>query len=75
MKELLGALARAIVDHPEAVSVQEHEDDGTLVLELAVAPDDVGKVIGRQGRIIKAIRQVVKAAAAREGRRVAVEVV
>ena len=76
MKELVVVLAKAIVDQPEAVSVAEHEEeDGTLILELSVSPDDVGKVIGRQGRVIKAIRMVAKAAAAKEGRKVAVEVV
>ncbi len=76
MKELVAVLAKAIVDQPDAVTVAEHEgEDGATVLELTVASDDVGKVIGRQGRVIKAIRMVVKAAAAKEGRKVAVEVV
>lgn len=76
MKELVAVLAKAIVDNPDSVTVNDHEDeDGTTVVELSVASDDVGKVIGRQGRVIKAIRMVVKAAAAKEGRKVAVEVV
>ncbi|HLL85959.1 MAG TPA: KH domain-containing protein [Thermoleophilaceae bacterium] len=75
MVELLEFLARALVDDPEAVSVQQfEEDDGTLVLELTVAEDDVGQVIGRGGRTIGALRQLVRAAATRHGRRVIVDV-
>jgi len=73
--ELLEFLARALVDDPGAVSVQQfEEDDGTLVLELTVAEDDVGQVIGRGGRTIGALRQLVRAAATRGGRRVIVDV-
>ena len=74
MAELLAYLARELVDDPEAVRVDAEERDGALVLVLHVASDDVGKVIGRQGRIIRSLRTLVRAAAAREGRRVLVEV-
>jgi predicted RNA-binding protein YlqC (UPF0109 family) len=72
---LLASLARRLVDHPEAVRVEEVERDGMVVLRLHVAPEDVGKVIGRQGRIARALRTVVRAAAAREHRRVLLEIV
>ena len=76
MKELLEYLARALVDDPESVLVEEfEEDDGTLVLELSVAEDDYGKVIGRGGRTAAALRSVVKAAAVKEQRRVLVDIV
>jgi predicted RNA-binding protein YlqC (UPF0109 family) len=76
MKELLEYLARALVDDPDAVEVEQfEEDDGTIVLELAVADDDYGKVIGRGGRTAQALRLVVKAAAVREKRRVLVDIV
>ncbi|MDQ6915521.1 MAG: KH domain-containing protein [Actinomycetota bacterium] len=76
MKELLEYLARALVDDPGAVQVEEfEEDDGTIVLELAVAEDDYGKVIGRGGRTAAALRALVKAAAVRENRRVLVDIV
>ena len=76
MKELLEYLARALVDDPDAVEVDEfEEDDGTIVLELAVAEDDYGQVIGRRGRTAAALRALVKAAAMREKRRVLVDIV
>ena len=76
MKELLEYLARALVDDPDAVEVDEfEEDDGTIVLELAVAEDDYGQVIGRGGRTAAALRALVKAAAVREKRRVLVDIV
>jgi predicted RNA-binding protein YlqC (UPF0109 family) len=76
MRELLEYLARALVDEPESVRVEEfEEDDGTVVLELSVAEDDYGKVIGRGGRTAAALRTVVKAAAVKERRRVLVDVV
>lgn len=76
MKELLEALARRLVDEPDRVSVEQfEEDDGTVVLELAVADDDYGKIIGRGGRTANALRMVVKAAAVRENRRVLVDIV
>ena len=75
-RELLEELARALVDEPDEVEVEEFtEDDGTLVLELAVAEDDYGKVIGRGGRTANAIRNLVKAAAVREERKVLVDIV
>lgn len=74
MAELLAYLARELVDDPEAVRVEEQERDDTLVLVLHVAADDLGKVIGRQGRIARALRVLVRASAAREGRRVLVEI-
>ena len=75
MKELVEVIAKALVDHPEEVVVTEREDGDDLILELKVASQDMGKVIGRQGRIAKAIRSVVKAAASREDKRVIVDIV
>ena len=76
MRELLEYLARALVDDPDKVSVEQfEEDDGTVVLELAVAEDDYGKIIGRGGRTANALRTVIKAAAVRENRRVLVDIV
>ncbi|MFD1394682.1 KH domain-containing protein [Kroppenstedtia eburnea] len=74
MKELVEVIARALVDHPDAVRVRETEDEDRLVLQISVAPEDMGKVIGKQGRIAKAIRTVVGAAAVREQKRVTVEI-
>jgi predicted RNA-binding protein YlqC (UPF0109 family) len=75
-KQLLEYLAEGLVDQPEEVSVEQfEEDDGTIVLELCVAPDDYGKVIGRGGRTAHALRTVVKAAATGEGCRVLVDIV
>jgi len=74
MAELLAYLARELVDDPAAVRVEAEERDGALVLVLHVAPDDIGKVIGRQGRIARALRTIVRASAVREGRRVLVEI-
>ncbi len=75
MEELVAFLAKSLVDHPEEVKVSSHEDGDTVVLELSVAEGDMGKVIGRQGRIAKAIRTVVKAASARENKKYMVEIV
>ncbi len=76
MSELLEYLAQGLVDRPDEVSVEEfQEDDGTLVLELCVADDDYGKVIGRGGRTAHALRTVLKAAAVNEKRRVFVDIV
>ncbi|MDP2858262.1 MAG: KH domain-containing protein [Bacillota bacterium] len=76
MKDLILVLTKSLVDDPSQVSVEEMADDrGEVVYEIRVAPDDMGKVIGRQGRVIKAIRTVAKAAAIRTGKRVNVEVV
>ena len=76
MKDLVEYLARSLVDHPDEVTVESfEEDDGTLVFELHLNEDDVGKVIGRSGRTVNALRTVVRAASVREGRRVLVDVV
>ena len=75
MRELLDYLARRLVDEPDAVRVEEVEEDDALVLRLRVAPDDVGKVIGRQGRIARALRTLVRAGGAHEGRRIVLEIV
>lgn len=75
MKELLEKIARSLVDSPDDVSVTEVNDNQALVLELRVAEDDMGKVIGKQGRIAKAIRVVMKAAAIKEDKRVVVEII
>jgi hypothetical protein len=74
MAELLAYLARELVDDPASVRVETEDRDGALVLLLHVAPDDVGKVIGRGGRIVRALRTVVRASAAREGQRVLIEI-
>lgn len=74
MKGLLEVIAKSLVDNPDEVVVTEKETEKGLVLELKVAPSDMGKVIGKQGRIAKAIRSVVKAAASRENKQVSVEV-
>ena len=74
MSELLAYLARELVDDPEAVRVEEEERDDALVLVLRVAADDVGKVIGRQGRIARALRTLVRASSARDRRSVLVEI-
>lgn len=75
MKELVEILAKALVDSPDEVVVTEHEDDKGTVIELKVASSDMGKVIGKQGRIAKSIRSVVKAAAFKENKKVIVEIV
>ena len=76
MKELLEYLARGLVEHPDQVRVNElHEDDGATVLELSVADDDYGNVIGRGGRTAAALRMVVKTAATKSKRRVFVDIV
>ena len=74
MKELLTYVARNLVEHPDQVTVTETVEDGELVLELRVAPEDMGKVIGRQGRIVKEIRILMKAVAQRKGKKVSVEI-
>lgn len=74
MKELVEVIAKALIDHPEEVSVNEKNEGRTIVLELHVAEGDMGKVIGKQGRIAKAIRSVVKAAAAKEDKKVVVDI-
>ena len=75
MKQVLEIIAKSLVEHPEAVSVTEVPGEDSLVLELRVADSDMGKVIGKQGRIAKAIRTVVKAAASRENKHVVVEII
>ena len=75
MKELLTYVARNLVDHPEQVSVNEIQSDGETILELRVAPEDTGKVIGRQGRIAKEIRTLIRSVAQRSDKRVSVEIV
>ena len=76
MRELLVYLAQQLVDEPDKVEVEEfEEDDGTLVLELSVADDDYGKVIGRGGRTAQALRTLVKAAAVKDNRRVLLDIV
>lgn len=74
MKELIEIIAKALVDKPEEVRVKEVEGERSIIFELTVAPEDMGKVIGKQGRIAKAIRTVVKSAAAKTNKKVIVEI-
>lgn len=74
MKELVEVIAKSLVDHPEEVAVTEKDTGKAIVLELKVAASDMGKVIGKQGRIAKAIRSVVKAAASKEDKKVIVDI-
>jgi predicted RNA-binding protein YlqC (UPF0109 family) len=75
MEELVKYIARNLVDHPEEVKTKVIEGERQIVIELNVAPDDMGKVIGKQGRIAKAIRTVVKAATVKEGKKYVVDIV
>ncbi|SES66914.1 RNA-binding protein (KH domain) [Natronincola peptidivorans] len=75
MGQLVEIIAKALVDHPEEVVVTEVEGNQSIIVELKVAPEDMGKVIGKQGRIAKAIRTVVKAAATKDNKRVIVEII
>lgn len=75
MKELVEVLARSLVDKPDEIEINEVEGEKSIIIELKVAEEDMGKVIGKKGRIAKAIRTVVKASAAREGKRVVVEII
>ena len=75
MGELVAFIARSLVDHPDEVSVNEKHTEYSIVVELKVASEDMGKVIGKQGRIAKAMRTVVKAAAVKESNRVVVEII
>lgn len=75
MKELLEFIAKSLVDNPDAVTVNEIDGEQSIILELKVASEDVGKVIGKQGRIAKAIRTVVKAASVEQNKRVVVEII
>ena len=74
MKELVEVIARSLVDDPDAVVVTEKENENERILELRVAPSDMGKVIGKQGRIAKAIRAVVKAASSKDDKKVILEI-
>ncbi|MGM0409506.1 MAG: KH domain-containing protein [Bacillota bacterium] len=74
MKELVTTIAKSIVDEPDKVHVNKVEGENSVILELSVADDDMGKVIGKQGRIARAIRTVVKAAATKEGKKVIVDI-
>ena len=75
MKELVEVIAKALVENPDEVLVTQKEDGKNITVELHVAPTDMGKVIGKQGRIAKAIRSVVKAASSKENKRVDVEII
>ena len=74
MNELVEVIAKSLVDHPEEVVVTQRVEDDSIVIELKVSTEDMGKVIGKQGRIAKAIRTVVKAAASKEEKKVIVEI-
>ena len=74
MKELLTYIVQSLVDHPDEVSETEREAGGEIVFEVSVADGDMGKVIGRQGRIVKEIRTLMKAVAQRKGKKVSVEI-
>ena len=74
MEELLEYLAKCLVDKPEEVSVTRREEDGAVILELRVAPDEVGKVIGKGGRVARALRTLIRASAARGGDRVVLQI-
>lgn len=75
MRELVEYIAKNLVDEPDSVRVTEREEENAFILELTVAPDDMGKVIGKQGRIAKAIRTVVKAATTKSPKKYIVEIV
>ena len=74
MKELVEVMAKALVEHPEEVTVTETEKNGETIIELKVAPSDMGKVIGKQGRIAKAIRTVVRAAGSKSDKKIMVDI-
>jgi predicted RNA-binding protein YlqC (UPF0109 family) len=75
MEELVRVLAEALVTNPEAVQVSRRDEEDKIIIELRVAPEDMGKVIGKQGRIARAIRTVVRAAATRENKKVIIDIV
>ena len=75
MKELVEVIAKSLVEHPDEVVVTENEKDDAVIIELKVGPSDMGKVIGRQGRIAKEIRTIIKSVAQRTGQKVSVEIV
>jgi hypothetical protein len=74
MQQLVEYIARSLVDHPEQVSVDITERDRSVLMELHVAPDDMGRIIGKQGHIVRAVRILLKAAATRQGKRVSLDV-
>ncbi len=74
MKELITYLAKSLVDDPDAVTVEEHESEDSVVITLSVAPDDMGRVIGRNGKIAKSIRAIVKSASYKLPKKVVVEI-
>ncbi len=74
MQELVAMLAKALVDNPEAVQIKAEESDDTILIELQVASEDMGKIIGKQGKIARAIRTLAKAQAAKTGKKVSVEI-
>ena len=75
MKELIEYIARSLVDHPESVKVTQVEGEQSVIFELQVAQEDMGKIIGKEGRIANAIRTLLKVAAAREGKRAVLEII
>lgn len=75
MKELLETIVKYLVDYPEQVNVTEVDGEQSLTLELRVAPEDMGKVIGKQGRIAKAIRTIIRSASSKEQKRIIVEII
>ena len=75
MKELVESMAKSLVDNPNAVIVNEVNGEQSIILKLSVAPEDMGKIIGKQGRIAKAIRTVIKAVAIKQNKRVIVEII
>lgn len=75
VKNLLEYLAKSLVDHPDEVKVSQIDGERSVILELRVSPEDMGKVIGKQGRIAQALRTLVKAAAVKEGKRVMIEII
>ncbi len=75
MKELVEYIAKSIASHPDEVKVTQEEEDGRIILRLEVAPDDKGKVIGRQGRVAQSIRVLLRVAAVKEGTRAILEIV
>ena len=75
MKELVEFIAKSLVDNPDSVVVKEVEEEQSTILKLTVAPEDMGKIIGKQGRIAKAIRTVIKAVAVKQNKRVIVEII
>ncbi|HEV8638886.1 MAG TPA: KH domain-containing protein [Chloroflexota bacterium] len=75
MKELIEYIARSLVDHPEAVKVTQVEGEQSIIFELTVAQEDMGKIIGKEGRIANAMRTLLKVAAAREGKRAVLEII